>query len=107
MTGCRLDQLKPGARIGTSSLRRQAQLLHYRPDFHIEMLRGNLDTRLRKLREGQFDAIVLGRGGIAAASPGTQEITEYLSRSILVCLPLPKERSALRPAETTPSCAIC
>lgn len=59
-----LEQLKQGAKIGTSSLRRQAQLLHYRPDFNIEMLRGNLDTRLRKLREGQFDAIVLAAAGL-------------------------------------------
>ena len=75
--GCRLDQLKPGARIGTSSLRRQAQLLHYRPDFTIEMLRGNLDTRLRKLREGQFDAIVLAAAGLRRLS-WDAEITEYL-----------------------------
>ena len=75
--GCRLDQLKPGARIGTSSLRRQAQLLHYRPDFTIEMLRGNLDTRLRKLREGQFDAIVLAAAGLRRLA-WDAEMTEYL-----------------------------
>lgn len=75
--GCRLDQLKPGARIGTSSLRRQAQLLHYRPDFTIHMLRGNLDTRLRKLREGQFDAIVLAAAGLRRLA-WDAEITEYL-----------------------------
>lgn len=75
--GCRLDQLKPGARIGTSSLRRQAQLLHHRPDFVIEMLRGNLDTRLRKLREGQFDAIVLAAAGLRRLE-WDAEITEYL-----------------------------
>lgn len=75
--GCRLDQLKQGARIGTSSLRRQAQLLHYRPDFTIEMLRGNLDTRLRKLREGQFDAIVLAAAGLKRLA-WEHEITECL-----------------------------
>lgn len=75
--GSRLDQLKTGARIGTSSLRRQAQLLHYRPDFTIEMLRGNLDTRLRKLREGQFDAIVLAAAGLRRLG-WDAEITEYL-----------------------------
>ena len=72
-----IDQLKPGARIGTSSLRRQAQLLHYRPDFIIEMLRGNLDTRLRKLHDGQFDAIVLVAAGLRRLA-WEQEITEYL-----------------------------
>ena len=75
--GCRLDQLKPGARIGTSSLRQQAQMLHYRPDFTIEKLRGNLDTRLRKLREGQFDAIVLAAAGLRRLA-WDAEITEYL-----------------------------
>ena len=75
--GCRLDQLKQGARIGTSSLRRQAQLLHYRPDLTIEMLRGNLDTRLRKLREGHFDAIVLAAAGLKRLA-WEHEITECL-----------------------------
>jgi hydroxymethylbilane synthase len=75
--GCRLDQLQQGAKIGTSSLRRQAQLLHYRPDFTIEMLRGNLDTRLRKLREGQFDAIVLAAAGLRRLA-WEREITECL-----------------------------
>ena len=75
--GRRLDELKTGARIGTSSLRRQAQLLHHRPDFVIEMLRGNLDTRLRKLREGQFDAIVLAAAGLRRLG-WDAEITEYL-----------------------------
>ena len=75
--GCGLDQLKPGARIGTSSLRRQAQLLHYRSDFIIGMLRGNLDTRLRKLHDGQFDAIVLAAAGLRRLA-WEQEITEYL-----------------------------
>src|SRR6476661_7494152 len=60
--------LPHGARIGTSSLRRQSQLLHARPDLTIAMLRGNIDTRLRKLREGQFDAIVLAAAGLRRAS---------------------------------------
>ncbi|MDR0466161.1 MAG: hydroxymethylbilane synthase [Deltaproteobacteria bacterium] len=59
-----LDHLPKGARIGTSSLRRQAQLLHLRPDLHIAGLRGNVDTRLRKMHEGQFDAIVLAVAGL-------------------------------------------
>jgi hydroxymethylbilane synthase len=56
--------LLPGARIGTGSLRRQAQLRHARPDLLIEDVRGNVDTRLRKLDEGQFDAIVLAEAGL-------------------------------------------
>ena len=59
-----LAQLPQGAHIGTSSLRRQAQLLYLRSDLHISSLRGNVDTRLRKLHEGQFDAIVLATAGI-------------------------------------------
>ncbi|HEY6972777.1 MAG TPA: hydroxymethylbilane synthase, partial [Nitrospiraceae bacterium] len=58
-TGCVFKDLPQGAKVGTSSLRRQAQFLHARPDLKIDMLRGNLDTRLRKLREGHYDAIVL------------------------------------------------
>ena len=52
------------ARVGTGSLRRQAQLLHLRPDLQVGDVRGNVDTRLRKLDEGQFDAIVLAEAGL-------------------------------------------
>ncbi|OWQ88685.1 hydroxymethylbilane synthase [Roseateles aquatilis] len=59
-----LDALPRGARVGTSSLRRVTQLKSRRPDLVIEPLRGNLDTRLRKLDEGQHDAIVLAAAGL-------------------------------------------
>ena len=59
-----LAALPQGARVGTSSLRRMAQLLAARPDLRIEPLRGNLDTRLRKLDEGHYDAIVLAAAGL-------------------------------------------
>ena len=59
-----LAALPPGAVVGTSSLRRVVQLLALRPDLKIEPLRGNLDTRLRKLDEGGFDAIVLAAAGL-------------------------------------------
>ena len=59
LAGARLAELKSGAKVGTSSLRRVAQLKARRPDLVIEPVRGNLDTRLRKLAEGQYDAIVL------------------------------------------------
>jgi len=64
LIGCTLAELKDGSSIGTSSLRRQAQLLAYRPQLNIEMLRGNVDTRLRKLDEGKYDAIVLAAAGL-------------------------------------------
>lgn len=75
--GRSFKDLPQGATIGTASLRRQAQLLNARPDLRIEMLRGNLDTRLRKLKEGQFDAIVLAAAGLHRLA-WAQEITEYL-----------------------------
>lgn len=56
--------LPQGARVGTGSLRRQAQLRHVRPDLVIENVRGNVDTRLKKLEEGSFDALVLARAGL-------------------------------------------
>jgi hydroxymethylbilane synthase len=70
-----LDDLPPGARIGTASIRRQSQLLALRDDIQIVELRGNVDTRLRKLEEGDYDAIVLAAAGLirlgrdAAGSP--------------------------------------
>jgi hydroxymethylbilane synthase len=59
-----LDWLPKGASVGTSSLRRQAQLRHARPDLKVLAIRGNVDTRLRKLDEGHFDAIVLAEAGL-------------------------------------------
>ncbi len=82
--GTSFKDLPQGARIGTSSLRRQAQLLQARPDLTISMLRGNLDTRLRKLRDGQFEGIILASAGLRRLGWG-HEITEYLSPEI--CLP--------------------
>ena len=60
-----LDDLPEGARVGTSSLRRRAQLLALRPDLRVEELRGNVDTRLRRLADGDYDAIVLAAAGLA------------------------------------------
>lgn len=59
-----LDGLQGGMRIGTSSLRRRAQLKHHRPDLRVEDLRGNLDTRLRKVDQGEYDAILLAAAGV-------------------------------------------
>jgi len=64
LIGGRLAELKHGARVGTSSLRRAAQLRATRPDLQILDVRGNLDTRLRKLDEGKYDAIVLASAGL-------------------------------------------
>lgn len=59
-----LDTLPQGAKVGTSSLRRQAQLLTLRPDLEIVSLRGNVETRLRKLTSGEFDAIIMAAAGM-------------------------------------------
>jgi hydroxymethylbilane synthase len=59
-----LDALPEGANVGTASLRRRAQLLALRPDLNVEVLRGNVDTRLRKLADGEHDAIVLALAGL-------------------------------------------
>jgi len=64
VVGKRLADLPQGAKVGTSSLRRSAQLRTLRPDLAIESVRGNLDTRLRKLDEGQYDAILLAAAGL-------------------------------------------
>lgn len=62
--GVRLADLPPGARVGTSSRRRAAQVRHLRPDLLLQDLRGNLDTRLRKVREGEVDAAILAAAGL-------------------------------------------
>ncbi len=64
MIGCSMEELKDGSTVGTSSLRRQAQLLAYRQQLEIHVLRGNVDTRLRKLDEGKYNAIVLAAAGL-------------------------------------------
>ena len=78
LAGRRLDQLPQGARIGTSSGRRAAQLRFLRSDLQIEPVRGNVDTRLRKLKEGQYEAIVLAAAGLLRLGLD-KEIAEILS----------------------------
>jgi len=63
-TFAQLDDLPQGAVVGTSSLRRQSQLLKYRPDLQIKFLRGNVNTRLQKLDDGEYDAIILAAAGL-------------------------------------------
>jgi len=64
LVGLKLADIPQGARVGTSSLRRAAQLRAVRPDLQIENIRGNVDTRLRKLDDGQYDAILLAAAGL-------------------------------------------
>jgi hydroxymethylbilane synthase len=62
--GLRIDELPSGSTIGTSSLRRKAEVLNYRKDLVVKDLRGNVDTRIRKLKEGQYDAIIMAKAGL-------------------------------------------
>jgi hydroxymethylbilane synthase len=81
--GLLLSELEPQARIGTSSLRRAAQIKHAKPDFIILPLRGNLDTRLKKLETGDLDAIILAAAGVKRLNL-ERKITEYLSYDIIL-----------------------
>ncbi|MBF0468620.1 MAG: hydroxymethylbilane synthase [Desulfamplus sp.] len=78
-----LDALPAGARIGTSSLRRASQLKHARPDITTLSIRGNLDTRLRKLDTGEYDAIILAAAGLVRLGMADR-ITEYLDEDLMV-----------------------
>ena len=82
LVGHTLAELPEGARVGTSSLRRAAQLRAARPDLVIDTIRGNLDTRLRKLDEGQFDAILLAAAGLRRLG-WADRITELLSEDVI------------------------
>jgi len=82
----RLGELRRGAVLGTTSLRRRAQLLAQRPDLRVEDLRGNVDTRLRRLREGRFDAIVLALAGLARLGHAA-EAAEVLEVDVLLPAP--------------------
>lgn len=78
-----LQTLAPGARIGTSSLRRQAQIRHHRPDLEAVDLRGNVDTRLKKLDAGEFDAIVLAVAGVTRLGMSNR-IAQILDEEIML-----------------------
>lgn len=74
----RLDELPPGSRIGTSSLRRAVQLTQYRPDVEACNIRGNIDTRLRKVSSDEYDGVILAAAAIIRLG-WEDKITEYLS----------------------------
>ena len=78
------DALPQGAKVGTSSLRRKAQLLNKRPDLNIQDLRGNVNTRMRKLKEENFDGIILAAAGVERME-WKESITEELAYDL--CLP--------------------
>jgi hydroxymethylbilane synthase len=81
--GAKLKDLACGARVGTSSLRRQAQLRHHRPDLELLDLRGNVDTRLKKVAAGEFDAIVLATAGMNRLG-ASDKITQILPPEVML-----------------------
>lgn len=81
----KFQDLKPGAIIGTSSLRRSAQILAKRPDLEIKWIRGNIDTRLEKLKNEDYDAIILAAAGLSRMGWTADVVTEFLEPEI--CLP--------------------
>jgi hydroxymethylbilane synthase len=81
--GAVLANLRKGARVGTGSLRRQAQLRHMRPDLDVRELRGNVDTRLRKVESGEYDAVMLAKAGLDRLG-WSERITETLSPEVFL-----------------------
>jgi len=79
----KVGDLPHGARVGTSSLRRQAQLKAIRPDLDIHPLRGNIDTRLRKLEQGEYDAIILASAGLKRL--GKTELIKQIIPAEVMC----------------------
>jgi hydroxymethylbilane synthase len=115
--GPQLSELKPDATIGTSSLRRQVQLRHRFPSLNLVTLRGNVDTRLRKLSEGQFDGIILAAAGLKRLGHASR-ITEFLDDDIMlsavgqgalgiVCRTLDFKTKSLVAAMDDPQSRVC
>jgi len=105
LVGGRLAALPQGARVGTSSLRRSAQLRHLRPDLILESVRGNVDTRLRKLDEGQFDAILLASAGLKRLG-WEDRIAEQL-RAEVMCPAVGQGALAIETQESGEAREIC
>jgi hydroxymethylbilane synthase len=78
-----LNELNSGARIGTSSLRRTVQLMSYRPDLQAQPIRGNVDTRLRKVQSGEFDGVIVAAAALLRLG-WAGKITEYLPLSVFL-----------------------
>ena len=81
--GATLATLRQGARVGTGSLRRQAQLRHIRPDLDVRDLRGNVDTRLRKVESGEYEAVMLAKAGLDRLGWGGR-ITETMAPEVFM-----------------------
>ena len=99
----RLEDLPEGSVVGTSSLRRAAQILSLRPDIRTQPLRGNVDTRLRKVMDGQYDAIIIAGAGLTRLGL-EQHVTEWLSLDVM--LPAPGQGGCGTPQHRPPRPAL-
>ncbi|MEZ5354158.1 MAG: hydroxymethylbilane synthase [Bryobacteraceae bacterium] len=105
LLGRTLAQLEPGAIVGTSSLRRSAQLAALRPDLTIESIRGNLDTRIRKMDEGQYQAILLAAAGLRRLG-WESRIAEVLELETM-CPAVGQGALAVETTVDSPAAALC
>lgn len=85
-SGKPLESLPPAARVGTTSLRRSSQIKALRPDLHVDDLRGNVDTRIRRLRERHYDAVMLAMAGLTRLGR-TAEVTQVFEADVFVPAP--------------------
>jgi hydroxymethylbilane synthase len=105
IVGGKLRDLKFGARVGTSSLRRIAQLRRIRPDLDIQSIRGNVDTRIGKVEKGEFDAIVLAAAGLRRLGWGN--IISETFRPDIMCPAVGQGALAIETLEHSPALAAC
>jgi hydroxymethylbilane synthase len=105
IVGGKLRDLKLGARVGTSSLRRIAQLKRIRPDLDIQSIRGNVDTRIRKVEHGEYDAIVLAAAGLKRLGWG--DIISEVFRADIVCPAVGQGALAIETREEGPGHDAC
>jgi hydroxymethylbilane synthase len=105
IVGGKLRDLKLGARVGTSSLRRISQLKRIRPDLDIQSIRGNVDTRIRKVEHGEYDAIVLAAAGLKRLGWG--DIISEVFRADIVCPAVGQGALAIETREEGPGHDAC
>jgi hydroxymethylbilane synthase len=105
IVGGKLRGLKLGATVGTSSLRRIAQLKRIRPDLNVQSIRGNVDTRIRKVEQGEYDAIVLAAAGLRRLGWG--DIISEVFRADIVCPAVGQGALAIETRDAGPGHDAC
>jgi hydroxymethylbilane synthase len=105
IVGGKLRELKFGAKVGTSSLRRIAQLKRIRPDLDLQSIRGNVDTRIKKVEQGEYDAIILAAAGLRRLGWG--DIISETFRADIVCPAVAQGALAIETLEEGPGLEAC